>query len=589
MLNKHEFEVLRAVLSGEGPAQRAIATATGMSLGAVNKAHKALRAWGFIDFNGRVTSEGEQALAPYRVDNAVILAAGPAARLAPFSYERPKAMFEVRGDVLIERLIRQLNEVGIQDITVVVGYMKEAFFYLEDAFGVKIVVNPDYAVRNNHASLFCARGILGSTYVCNSDEYYVRNIFNRYEYQPYCAACYAEKIDDEYVFSAGASGLITGMAKCGAHAYFSRGPAYFTREVSAQLIGIIRDEYDEPGMAQKLWDDVLADHIGDVHMYMRAMEPDTVFEFDYLTDLAAFDQDFFTNVDSKILSNIADVLGCTRTDISDVVPMSAGLTNLSTLFTVKGERYVYRHPGNGTEEIINRRAEAYALEIARDLGLDDTFIFEDPDQGWKISRYIDGCTELDYADRGQVEQALRMAHLLHTSGKTSPWSFDFYDEGVHIVHILKDRGYPLPRDFDELADRIAAVAALMKGEAGDPVLCHNDFYGPNFLVRGDEMRLIDWEYAAMGDPLCDIGNFVAQGSGYSVEETIDIIPLYYGRPATAAEERHCLAAVGVVGWYWYVWAMYKEAMGNPVGEWLYTWYRAAKQFGNAAAKLYGIA
>ena len=74
-----------------------------------------------------------------------------------------------------------------------------------------------------------------------------------------------------------------------------------------------------------------------------------------------------------------------------------------------------------------------------------------------------------------------------------------------------------------------------------------------------------------------------------MEETIDIIPLYYGRPATAAEERHCLAAVGVVGWYWYVWAMYKEAMGNPVGEWLYTWYRAAKQFGNAAAKLYGIA
>ena len=128
----------------------------------------------------------------------------------------------------------------------------------------------------------------------------------------------------------------------------------------------------------------------------------------------------------------------------------------------------------------------------------------------------------------------------------------------------------------------------MKEEAGEPVLCHNDFYGPNFLVRGDEMRLIDWEYAAMGDPACDIGNFVSQGSGYSVQETLDILPLYYGRIATEQEQRHCLAAVGLVGWYWYVWAMYKEAMGNPVGEWLYVWYKAAKQFTAAAELLYGI-
>ena len=149
--------------------------------------------------------------------------------------------------------------------------------------------------------------------------------------------------------------------------------------------------------------------------------------------------------------------------------------------------------------------------------------------------------------------------------------------------------YALPRDFEQLAARIGAVADKMHAEAGEPVLCHNDFYGPNFLVKGDEMRLIDWEYAAMGDPTCDLGNFVAQGSGYTVEETLGILPLYYGREATLQEQRHCLAAVSVVGWYWYVWAMYKEAMGAPVGEWLYIWYRAAKQFAAAAEELYGEA
>ena len=588
LLNKHEFEVLRTLSAGSELSQRAIAAATGISLGAANKAHKGLRAKGLIGSDGGMTPEGMEALEPYRVHNAVILAAGSAVRMAPFSYERPKAMLEVRGEVLIERLIRQLHEAGIRDITVVVGYMKESFFYLEDEFGVNIIVNPDYAVRNNHASLYCARNVLGSTYVCSSDQYYAHNIFNRYEYRSCCTACFAEAVEGEYVLSTGPSGLITGVERSGSDVYFARGPAYFTKELSTQMIDAIRAEYDEPGMAQKLWDDVLAEHIGEMRIYMRAMEPDTIFEFDYLTDLAAFDADFFANVDSKILDNITATLGCARSDIVDVVPMCAGLTNLSTLFAVRGVRYVYRHPGNGTEEIINRRAEAYALEIARDLGLDDTFVYEDPDEGWKISRYVEGCSDLDYADRDQVERALRMARLLHTSGRTSPWNFDFHSEGVRIVGILKDKGYPLPRDFDALAERIAAVAAQMKDGAGNPVLCHNDFYGPNFLVRGDEMRLIDWEYAAMGDPACDIGNFVAQGSGYSVEETLGILPLYFGRPATPEEERHCLAAVGVVGWYWYVWAMYKEAMGNPVGEWLYIWYRAAKQFGAAAAVLYGM-
>ena len=229
------------------------------------------------------------------------------------------------------------------------------------------------------------------------------------------------------------------------------------------------------------------------------------------------------------------------------------------------------------------------MGVARDLGLDHTFIYEEPSEGWKISRYIEGCSELDYADEAQVARALQMIRLLHESGKKSPFSFDFYDESVKIVQLLKDMRYALPRDFEQLAVRIGAVADKMHAEAGDPVLCHNDFYGPNFLVKGDEMRLIDWEYAAMGDPTCDLGNFVAQGSGYTVEETLGILPLYYGREATLQEQCHCSAAVSVVGWYWYVWAMYKEAMGAPVGKWLYIWYRAAKQFAAAAEKLYGEA
>ena len=146
------FNVLRALAQHDIANQRQLAAVAGMSLGSANRILRLCADDGLAE-GFRLTSQGYTALEPYKVDNAIIMAAGISARFAPLSYEKPKGLFEVRGEVLIERQIRQLKEAGITDITVVVGYMKEAFFYLEDAFGVTIVVNPTYATRNNNGTL----------------------------------------------------------------------------------------------------------------------------------------------------------------------------------------------------------------------------------------------------------------------------------------------------------------------------------------------------------------------------------------------------------------------------------------------------
>lgn len=77
-----------------------------------------------------------------KVDNAIIMAAGTASRFAPLSYEHPKALIEVRGEVLIERQIRQLHEAGIKKIVVVTGYKAEQFEYLKSKYDVKLIYNP---------------------------------------------------------------------------------------------------------------------------------------------------------------------------------------------------------------------------------------------------------------------------------------------------------------------------------------------------------------------------------------------------------------------------------------------------------------
>ena len=98
-----------------------------------------------------VTAAGLEALKPYKVRNAVIMAAGFSSRFAPLSYECPKGLVKIKGEVLVERQIRQLQEAGILEIIVVVGYRKEDFYYLAEKFGVEIVENSEYSTRNNHS------------------------------------------------------------------------------------------------------------------------------------------------------------------------------------------------------------------------------------------------------------------------------------------------------------------------------------------------------------------------------------------------------------------------------------------------------
>lgn len=82
-------------------------------------------------------------------------------RMVPINTETPKAFIEIDGESLIERIIKQLHAVGVNDITIVVGFMKERFDYLIDEYDVKLAVNRDYASKNNLHSLSLVKGTFG--------------------------------------------------------------------------------------------------------------------------------------------------------------------------------------------------------------------------------------------------------------------------------------------------------------------------------------------------------------------------------------------------------------------------------------------
>ena len=91
-----------------------------------------------------------------KVDCAVILACGMGKRLIPLTFDIPKCMIKVKGEVLIERQIEQIRKAGISEIIIVVGYLKEKFEYLKEKYGVKLIYNEEYKEKNTLTSLYKA-------------------------------------------------------------------------------------------------------------------------------------------------------------------------------------------------------------------------------------------------------------------------------------------------------------------------------------------------------------------------------------------------------------------------------------------------
>ena len=586
-MNKQEFEVLRYMLQHEALTQREWADKLDISLGKVNKIINGLKDKAYLDDKGNITDEGRDALKPYRVDNAIIMAAGMSSRFAPISFERPKGLLNVKGQILIERQIEQLMEAGIEDITVVVGYMKESFFYLADKYPVRLVINEDYYKYNNPSTLMLVKEQLKNTYICSCDDYFTDNVFELYVYEAYYAAKYAEGYTEEYCMTLEKNGRIKDVSIGGSDAWYMLGHVYFSKEFSEQFVKMLVKEYANESSRALLWEQLYMKHIDEFNLYVKKYRDEDIFEFDSLDELRAFDSHYINNTDSKILKNICRVFGCEEQDIYDIVPIKQGLTNLSFSFLIQDKKYVYRHPGVGTEEYINRQSEAYSMGIAKELNLDDTYLYMDKDEGWKISVYIEDVRNLDYHNQKDVQKAVEMMRRLHQYSVDSGYPFDIWEKVEDFIRSVKRNGRLDFAGFQELYDDMKKLYQLLEEDRVPRCLCHNDCYSPNFLVdKQDKMYLIDWEYSGLSDAGVDLGTFICC-SDYTYDEALDVLRMYYGdSQKPEAGLRHEIGYVAIASFYWFVWALYQECNGSVVGEYLMIWYRYSKLYVKKALELY---
>lgn len=262
-----------------------------------------------------------------KVNNAIIMAAGISSRFVPISFEKPKSLIKVKGEILIERQIRQLKEAGVHEIIIVVGYKKEDFTYLQNEYGVVLVENPEYNTRNNHSSLYYAKEYLKNTYICSSDNYFTVNPFNQFEEDAYYSSTYVPGNSKEWCLSLDENDMIFDVKVGGSNSWVMMGHAFFDELFSQTFIKFLEDVYHRSETKCKLWEQVYVDHLSELTLKCKKFSSSEIFEFDSLDELRAFDNQYALNSDSFILQNIAKQLNCKESELHSFEPSYNGINS----------------------------------------------------------------------------------------------------------------------------------------------------------------------------------------------------------------------------------------------------------------------
>lgn len=286
--------------------------------------------------------------------NAIIMAAGTSSRFAPLSYEHHKALLTIKGEVLIERQIKQLMAANINDITIVTGYKSEDFQYLAKKYpNITLIDNPDYYRYNNTSTLMKVIDKIDDTYICSADNYFTSNVYDEKRSDAYYSAYYQEGITDEYCAKTDDENNIIECTIGGKDTFILMGHVYFSSEFSKVFVPLLKSEYENNSETRNhLWETFYLKNIDKLKFKMQTYENGIILEFDSLKDLQDFDHNYYDNCPSKIFDHITKELNTTVREISDIETIKGNQEAIGFTFITKNRKYKYSYDKALTEQAL---------------------------------------------------------------------------------------------------------------------------------------------------------------------------------------------------------------------------------------------
>ena len=359
-----------------------------------------------------------------------------------------------------------------------------------------------------------------------------------------------------------------------------------------------------------------------------------------LEELRQFDEKYVNHSGSEAMQLVSRVFGIPESCIVHIRCLKAGMTNKSWYFSVldapeapaeyRGKDYICRIPGPGTEKLIDRFHEGEVYQAVTQLGITEELVYFNPENGYKISRYYHGARNADYGNPVELRQCMALLKRLHNSGIVLKHDFDLHEEMLRYETYIREAGAVIPfEDYPEVRLHAEEVFRFVAAQQRPKTIAHIDSVKDNFIFTDEGLKMIDWEYCGMADPLTDLA-MAAIYSYMSFEETKQLIELYRtapmggaDRPVAApedgcsrkptreltttgealslsetttaasgddgtdggialrgldAEEAYALvvAYMGLGGLLWALWCVYKMALGESFGDYTLRMYRYFK-------------
>lgn len=253
-------------------------------------------------------------------------------------------------------------------------------------------------------------------------------------------------------------------------------------------------------------------------------------------------------------------------ELAGVVPeRMGGLTNR----VYRLGDLVLRLPGKGTEDYIDREAEAVSARAAAAAGVSPEVIHADPASGIMVTRFIDGTETMSpqafRSRKGSPARAGQILAQLHRSGAVFPARFELFAMIDDYLGHLSGKDVALPQGYHQVLDEAQAVRAALAARTLPLLPCHCDPLCENFLDTGDRMWVVDWEYCGMNDPMWDLGDLSVE-AGFDAGQDAEMLQAYFEGPPSAADHGRMVIYKAMCDLLWTLWGLLQLANQNPADD-----------------------
>lgn len=238
-----------------------------------------------------------------KVTHAIIMAAGYGTRMRPLTDHTPKPLITVNDTPLIESVINSLHANGIQQIYIVVGYLKDAFNYLTNKYqDIHLINNPYYETCNNIASLYMARDYIANAIILDGDQdiYHPEILQPTFNYSGYNAV-WTDQFTKEWLLTVNQHNIITHCSRNGgSHGYRLYSVSRWNYADGLRLKHYLTIEMEQKQHTQLYWDDVaLFQYPQAFKLQVYPMQANDIIEFDSIAELAQVDHSYCKYLHSK--------------------------------------------------------------------------------------------------------------------------------------------------------------------------------------------------------------------------------------------------------------------------------------------------